>query len=222
MRLLLVEDDPMIGDGLEIALKQSGYILDWVQDGESALNCLKTESYQAIILDVGLPKYSGWDILKQLRSWKIQSPVLMLTAKDGLEDRLKGLDGGADDYMIKPFFLEELEARLRLLLRRHQNRTENILRVGTITLNPQSFEVTQNGSPISLSAKEFALLRSFMESPTTILSKGQLESRLYGWNEEVCSNAIEVHIHQLRKKLGKNSIKTIRGIGYQIQQQDLC
>lgn len=222
MRLLLVEDDQMIGEGLQSALRKERFIINWVKDGESADLALDTEEYDLVILDLGLPHKSGLDVLQRLRKNGNDVAVLILTARDSVSDKVKGLDTGADDYLLKPFSLEELEARIRSLLRRRIGQAGNengLLRYGNITLNPRSHEVTLGEDRAILSAKEFLLLQTLMKSPTSVLSKSQLEESLYGWNEEVASNAVEVHIHQIRKKLGNGIIKNIRNVGYTLGEQ---
>ncbi len=219
MRLLLVEDDRMIGEGLKKALGKGGFAIDWVQDGDTALLTIKDTSYDILILDLGLPDKSGLEVLQSLRKSGNDMPVLILTALDGTADKVKGLDMGADDYLLKPFALEELEARIRTLLRRRMGQSGNedgLLRHGSITFNPKTYEANLAGSKVTLSAKEFVLLHSFLMAPGAILSKAQLEENLYGWNEEISSNAVEVHIHQIRKKLGADIIKNIRNVGYKL------
>lgn len=216
MKLLLVEDDQMIGEGLEKALKQSGYSIDWVQDGVDAELAIEGTGYALVILDLGLPGKDGFDILKTLRGNRNEISVLILTARDDIADRVAGLDIGADDYMVKPFALEELEARIRLLLRRKIGQKVNELTVGDLTLNINTNEAIYRSSKHVLSAKEFALMRLLMEQPDSFFSRTKLEENLYGWNEEVESNSVEVHIHQLRKKLGKDIIQNTRNVGYKI------
>ena len=220
MRLLLIEDDAMIGDSLQKALRKSGYAVDWVQDGEDALLSLESTEYALMILDLGLPGKDGLSILLALRKKENPIPVLILTARDAVSDKVQGLDMGADDYMLKPFALEELEARIRLLLRRHNGHSSSILKVGDLSIDTATHKVIMNDKPYSLSSKEFALLAVLMERSGTVFSRAQLEEKLYGWNEEVGSNAIEVHIHQIRKKLGKNIIKNIRNVGYSLADEN--
>ena len=216
MRLLLVEDDKMIGEGLQKALTQSGFAANWVQNGDLAEATLMNEIYDLIILDLGLPDRSGLELLRWLRGKMLQTPVLILTARDSVMDKVGGLDAGADDYLLKPFALEELEARIRSLLRRSvgQAGQEGWLRHEKLALNPKTHEAQFDQAKAILSGREFALLFALMRSPQAILSKAQLEERIYGWNEEVASNAVEVHIHQIRKKLGSEVIKNLRGVGY--------
>jgi two-component system, OmpR family, response regulator QseB len=218
MRLLLVEDDAMIGESVRLGLRQDGFAVDWVQDGKAAEVALKTEPYSLLMLDLGLPKKSGLEVLRDLRAAKINIPVLVLTARDAVADRVAGLDGGADDYLVKPFDLEELAARIRALLRRHSGRSETVMRLAELALHPTSHQVFIGTKEIPLSAKEFALLQALIDRPGAVLSRAQLEQRLYGWDEEVESNAVEVHIHNLRKKLGRDWIRNVRGIGYMLSK----
>lgn len=216
MKLLLVEDEHMIGESLQKSLKQSGYSVDWVDDGLDVEPSLETTEYDLIILDLGIPGKDGIEVLKSLRISQSDIPVLILTARDGIDDRVLGLDIGADDYVIKPFALEELEARIRLLLRRKVGHRTNELKVGDLTLDINKNEASYNDRSYILSAKEFNVLRLLMEHPNQIFSRAKLEERLYGWNEEVESNSVEVHIYQLRQKLGKNIIQNMRNVGYRI------
>ncbi len=216
MRILLVEDDPMIGRSVETALAQDGYTVDWVRDGAAGRLALDTanDAYGLVLLDLGLPRKSGLDLLKEVRRTGNKVRVLVITARDAVADRVAGLDAGADDYLVKPFSLDELAARMRALLRRDIAREDNVLRYGHLALDPTTRLVTRNGEPVDLSVREFALLAALLERPGTALSKAQLEEKLYGWGEEVESNAVEVHVHNLRKKLGATAIRTIRGVGY--------
>ena len=216
MRLLLVEDDAMIGEAVRAGLRQEGFTVDWVRAAEAGDAALKAEAYALLLLDLGLPRKSGLDWLGELRRRGERLPVLILTARDAVVDRVSGLDSGADDYLVKPFDLDELSARVRALLRRQAGRAEPTLRHGELTLNPATHEATYKGEPIALSAREFALLAALLERPGAILSRAQLEQRLYGWGEEVESNAVEVHIHNLRKKLGAGFIRNLRGLGYSV------
>ncbi|MDR3393099.1 MAG: winged helix-turn-helix domain-containing protein [Sulfuriferula sp.] len=218
MRLLLVEDDAMLGDGVRAGLTQEGFTVDWVQDGAAAQLAIRTEPYALTILDLGLPKLAGLDLLKQLRHAGNTMPVLILTARDTVVDRVLGLDSGADDYLIKPFDLDELAARIRALLRRNTGRATPQIRHGDIVLDPAAHAVTASGMPVELSTREFAVLQTLLESAGRVLSREQLEQQLYGWNEEVESNTIEVHIHHLRKKLGSDLIRTVRGVGYMVDK----
>ncbi len=216
MRILLVEDDPMIARTLQQALAQDGYAVDRVGDGEAARLALETagDAYALVLLDLGLPRKSGLDLLRELRRGGNRVRVLIVTARDAVADRVAGLDAGADDYLTKPFSLDELSARMRALLRRDVGREDNLLRHGELTLDTATHIVTQGGRAIDVSAREFALLAALLERPGAALSKAQLEERIYRWGEEVESNAIEVHVHNLRKKLGVDAIRTLRGVGY--------
>jgi DNA-binding response OmpR family regulator len=216
LRLLLIEDDEMIGDSLRLALRRHGFALDWVRDGQAAEAVLRSERFDAVLLDLGLPQRSGVEVLRSLRSRGDTTPVLVLTARDTLADKVAGLDAGADDYLIKPFELDELLARLRAVGRRASGRAQPLLQVGELRLDPGTREVSVAGRPVVLSARELALLQALMERPGAILSRAQLEDRLYGWGEEVESNAISVYIHQLRRKLGDELIHTVRGVGYYV------
>lgn len=216
MRVLLVEDDAMIGESIRKGLKHEGYVVDWVQDGRAGEIAIESEPYALVLLDLGLPRKDGLAVLAGLRGRKDRVPVLILTARDAVTDRIKGLDSGADDYLVKPFDLDELTARMRAVLRRHAGRAEPVLTHGALALNPVTHEVAHRGQPIPVSAREFALLQALLERPGAALSRAQLEERLYGWGEEVASNSVEVHIHNLRKKLGEGVIRTVRGVGYSI------
>lgn len=218
MRLLLVEDDPLIGDGVRTGLAQEGYAVDWFKDGHSAAQALQTEDYDLMILDLGLPKMSGLEILKKLRGKDNALPVLILTSRDTVADRVTGLDCGADDYLVKPFALDELNARIRALHRRRKDRSTPTIQHGAITLDPAAHEVTRDGKPVNISAREFAVLQMLLENIGKVLSRARIEEGLYAWNEEIESNAVEVHIHHLRKKLGSSLIHTIRGIGYVVRK----
>ncbi|RTL20182.1 MAG: response regulator transcription factor [Burkholderiales bacterium] len=215
MRLLLVEDDPMIGESLREALRRQGFAADWVRDGDAADAVLgSSERFDAVLLDLGLPRRGGIEVLRRLRARGDATPVLVLTARDALPDKVAGLDAGADDYLVKPFELDELLARLRAVTRRHGGRTDPTLQVADLRLDPATREVSRAGRPILLSAREFALLEALLERPGAIVSRAQLEDRLYGWGEELESNAISVYMHQLRKKLGADLLHTVRGLGY--------
>lgn len=216
MRVLLVEDDPLLGDGVQVGLRQAGYVVDWVRDGEEAAAALATGDYAAVVLDIGLPKRSGLQVLRGLRARGERVPVLLLTARDAIADRVEGLDAGADDYLVKPFALEELSARLRALVRRSSGRAAPVLRHGALVLDPAARTVSRDGELVSLSARELTLLQVLLENAGRVLSREQLESALYGWDDEPMSNAVEVHIHNLRKKLGPALIRTIRGVGYTV------
>jgi DNA-binding response OmpR family regulator len=218
MRILLVEDDPMIGKTLYTALQQDGHAVDWVKDGHAGRLALDTaeDAYALMLLDLGLPRKSGLELLKEVRRAGSKVRVLIVTARDAVADRVAGLDAGADDYLVKPFSLDELAARMRALMRRDVARGDNVLGNGDIALDSAARTVTRDGKAVDLSPREFAVLAALLERPGTALSKAQLEERLYGWGEEVESNAIEVHVHNLRRKLGAGAIRTIRGVGYVI------
>lgn len=204
----------MIGEGLRKGLKLGGYAVDWAEDGETAEISLSNQPYDFVVLDLGLPNKSGMEVLQEIRRKNNDVPVLVLTARDSIADRVAGLDCGADDYMLKPFALEELEARIRSIVRRRAGQAQLILKHGDIALNPATKEVSFRENKIALSGREFSLLYDLMKSPGVVMSKSQLEESLYGWNEEVNSNAIEVHIHQIRKKMGSAVIRNIRNVGY--------
>ncbi|MBI4996190.1 MAG: response regulator [Rhodocyclales bacterium] len=216
MRILLVEDDPQLGDGLTVGLRQAGFAVDWVKDGVAADQALATETFDLVVLDLGLPKLEGMEVLKRVRARGQALPALILTARDATADKIAGLDSGADDYLVKPIDLDELAARIRALVRRAAGRAEPVLRHGTVTLEPASRRVTVADFAIELSAREFAVLHALMENAGRVMSRAQLESSIYGWRDEPDSNALEVHIHHLRKKLGTDFIKTLRGVGYMI------
>jgi two-component system response regulator QseB len=216
MRLLLVEDDPMVGESIRDGLGQAGYTVDWVRDGRSAEAAIGTEPYAAVLLDLGLPQKDGLDVLRAARARRHDVPILVITARDAVGDRIKGLDAGADDYLVKPFDLDELAARVRALVRRAEGRAAPLVRHGPITLDPATRQVTLRGQPVALSGREFALLQALLQRPGVVLSRAQLEARLYGWDDEVGSNAVEVHIHNLRRKLGADAIRNVRGVGYTI------
>jgi len=216
MRILLVEDDRMLGDGLQAGLTQAGYAVDWLRDGEAAGTALSTESFAAVVLDLGLPKRDGLSVLQWLRGRHDATPVLILTARDQLEDKVRGLDLGADDYVLKPFDLDEITARLRALVRRAHGRPEPLLTLGEIALNPAARSVTRAGQAIELTPREFDLLHLLLENTDRVLTRRTLEEQLYTWNDAVDSNALEVHIHHLRKKLGIDLIRTVRGVGYMV------
>jgi two-component system response regulator QseB len=214
MRILLVEDDLMVGEAVRKGLRQDGFAVDWVQDGAAAELALRQEDYALVMLDLGLPQKNGLAVLQELRAAGNKVPVLIATARDAVADRVAGLDAGADDYMIKPYDLEELSARMRALLRRQAGRADSLIQVRDVSLNPATREVLLQGQPVALSAREFTLLQAFLDRPGVVLSRAQLEEKLYGWDDSVDSNAVEVHIHALRKKLGSDFIKNVRGIGY--------
>jgi two-component system response regulator QseB len=214
MRVLLVEDDRMIAQGLQTALRQDGYTVDLMGDGESAAAALHASRFDLVLLDLGLPRRDGLDVLRQLRRRGDATPVIILTARDDVQDRVDGLDAGADDYIVKPFDLDEVSARMRSVLRRANGRGDPCIRVGSLSLNPATHAVERDGVAVQLSAHEYAVLEALLQRPGAILSRTQLEDRLYGWNTPVESNAIEVYIHGLRRKLGSDAIRTLRGVGY--------
>ncbi len=214
MRILLVEDDRLLGDGLKAGLTQAGYAVDWLRDGEAAVAALSTETFAAVVLDLGLPKRDGLSVLQWMRGRRDATPVLILTARDQLEDKVRGLDLGADDYVLKPFDLDEIAARLRALVRRSHGRPEPVLTLGEIELNPAARTVTRAGETVELTPREFDLLHLLLENAERVLTRRALEEQLYTWNDAVDSNALEVHIHHLRRKLGGELIRTVRGVGY--------
>jgi len=218
MRLLLVEDDTLLGEGIRAGLAQAGFAVDWVKDGEQARAALESEPYALMVLDLGLPRLSGEEVLRRLRGKNSSLPVLILTARDTVADRVKGLDAGADDYLVKPFDLDELTARLRALLRRSGGRAAPLITHGALSVDPAAHAVALDGQPVELSPKEFAVLLHLLENAGRVRSREQLEQSLYAWGEEVESNAVEVHIHHLRKKLGSELIRTLRGVGYMIDK----
>lgn len=220
MRLLLVEDDENLGDAVKTGLTQLGFVVDWLKDGALAKLALKTEAFELIILDLGLPRLSGLELLKQIRQEGNITPVIILTARESIEDRIIGLDHGADDYLIKPFDLNELGARIRALIRRSLGRADALIYYRNITLDPAAHSVKIDDKPINLPRREFALLHKLLDSAGKVLSREQLMRSLYGWDEDVDSNTLEVHIHNLRKKLNTNVIRTIRGVGYMIDKDE--
>jgi DNA-binding response OmpR family regulator len=214
MRILLVEDDALLGDGIAAGLKMSGYTVEWVRDGEAAQAALMSETFAAMVLDLGLPRLSGLALLTWLRARRDALPVLILTARDTLEDRVTGLDTGADDYLVKPFALAELAARLRALVRRGVGVAAPLLRWREVVLDPASHQVSAQGTAVMLTALEFALLHALLLGQGRVFERVQLEQKLYQWGEEIDSNAVEVLVHRLRKKLGNDIIRTVRGVGY--------
>ncbi|MCP5170371.1 MAG: response regulator transcription factor [Hahellaceae bacterium] len=214
MRILLVEDNEVLGDGLAEALRDEGETVDWLTDGESALHALLSEAFDLLILDLGIPKRDGLSVLQQMRSKGKDLPVLILTARDQLEDKVKGLDIGADDYMVKPFDIAELLARIRALSRRFHGRTTPEIEIGHLYINPESRDVRFSGNAVKLSRREYALLFELASHQGKVLSKSHLADLIYGWGDEVESNALEVHIHNIRKKTRDDLIKTVRGVGY--------
>jgi two-component system response regulator QseB len=219
VRVLLAEDDRMIGASIRSGLRQDGFAVDWVEDGRAAEQALGASVHDALVLDLGLPRRTGLEILAAMRRRGDVRPVLVLTARDAVADRVAGLDAGADDYLVKPFDLDELSARLRALLRRGSGRAAPILEAGEVALNPATREVSLKGEPVALSPREFAVLEALLTRPGVILSRGQLEDKLYGWTDPVESNAVEVHIHALRKKLGSDFIRNVRGVGWMVATQ---
>lgn len=219
MRLLLIEDDELLGDAIKTGLTNQGYIVDWLKDGETARLILKTEFFELIILDLGLPKLSGLSVLQQIREVGNATPVIILTARDAIDDRVKGLDSGADDYMTKPFDLNELCARIRALTRRSQGRAETEIHYRNISLDPASHLVRLENQTINIPRREFALLLKLLENQGHVLTREQLMQSIYSWDDDVDSNTLEVHIHNLRKKLNANYIRTIRGIGYMAEKE---
>jgi len=216
MRILLVEDDPSLGDGLSTGLRQAGFAVDWLKDGHSADVALQSEIFDLVVLDLGLPKMGGMEVLGNARRRHLTTPILILTARDALGEKIAGLDAGADDYLIKPIDLDELTARIRALTRRTAGRAAPLLIHGEITLDPAARAVTLAGNPVELSSREFSLLHLLLDSAGRVLSRSQIEQSLYGWREEPESNALEVHIYHLRKKLGSQLIRTLRGVGYTV------
>ena len=214
MRVLLVEDDAMIAQGLQAGLRQSGFAVDWVPDGAAADAALKSASFDLMLLDLGLPKRDGHTVLRDMRARGDKTPVIILTARDEMQHRLAGLNSGADDYIVKPFDLDEVIARMRSVLRRSAGRAEPAIQHGELRVDPTTRSVHLKGAPIALSAHEFAVLEALLQRPGVVLSRSQLEDRLYGWQESIGSNAVEVYIHGLRRKLGSGAIRTVRGVGY--------
>ncbi|MCX7117603.1 MAG: response regulator [Legionellales bacterium] len=220
MRLLLVEDDELLGDAVKAGLTQFGYVVDWLKDGETARSAIRTESFELIILDLGLPKLSGIHLLQSIRHDGNATPVIILTARESVESKIKGLDSGADDYMSKPFDLNELSARVRALIRRSQGRADTIIQYRNIVLDPAAHSVMMDEIVINVPRREFALLQKLLENSGQVLSREQLMQSIYGWDEDVDSNALEVHIHNLRKKLNAGFIRTIRGVGYMAEKNE--
>jgi len=217
MRLLLVEDDRAIGQGIRVALNNEGYTLDWLEDGVSALHALRSEPFDLLLLDLGLPRMDGFDLLRQLRAEELALPVLIITARDGTADRIAGLDAGADDYLIKPFDVDELKARVRALLRRSQGRAQPLLEHAGISLDPASQQVSFKGNEVLMTPMEYQLLHQLMIRPGKVVTRERLSNTLYGWQDKVESNTLEVLIHNLRKKLSTELIRTVRGVGYLLE-----
>jgi len=218
MRILLVEDDGMIGEAVRDALTDASCTVDWVRDGQQALTAIKTHAYEAVLLDLGLPKVDGFNVLNSIRAGDSGVPVIVITARDAVADRIYGLDSGADDYVLKPFEMTELMARLRAIVRRRTGASAPVLSNGVISLDPATHEARSTGAPVRLSGREFALFQALMMRPGAILSRSELEDRIYGWNEEVESNAVEFLIHSLRRKLGSDTIKNVRGVGWMVSK----
>ena len=212
----MIEDDRLFGDAVVAGLGQAGFAVDWTQDGVAGAAALKSETFAAVVLDLGLPRRSGLEVLRQAREAGNTVPILILTAQDAVEDRIRGLDSGADDYLVKPVDLDELAARLRSLIRRSQGRAAPLLAIGALELDPASHVVRYRGSQVELSAREFSLLHEFMLSAGRVLSRQQIEQKLYAWGEEIASNAVEVYVHHLRRKIAPEVIRTIRGVGYML------
>src|SRR5579862_589705 len=214
MRVLLVEDDQMIAEAVRTALEQDGYVVDCVHDGAAAAAAIESSTFDLVLLDLGLPKREGLQVLREARARGDATPLIIITARDEVHSRVAGLDAGADDYVVKPFDLEELAARMRSVLRRRAGRGDPVIEHRGIRLNPVTHEVTRDGEAVTLSAREYAVLEALLQRPGAVLSRAQLEDRLYGWGGEIESNAIEVYVHALRRKLGTDSIRTLRGVGY--------
>ncbi|MBX5595357.1 response regulator transcription factor [Pseudomonas aeruginosa] len=217
MRLLIVEDDPALGEGICSGLRQEGYTTDWLQDGVSALHALQHESFDLVVLDLGLPRLDGLEVLRRLRAGDNAVPVLILTARDATDDRIAGLDAGSDDYLIKPFDLNELKARLRALLRRSAGRAKVVIEHAGVTLDPATQQVSYEGRQVVLTPKEYVLLHELLSQPGKVFTRERLTQLLYGWDEEPESNTLEVNVYQLRKKLFNELIRTVRGIGYLVE-----
>ncbi|NNH88352.1 response regulator transcription factor [Acinetobacter terrae] len=218
MRILLAEDDASQAESIKTWLEMDGYNIDWVERGDHAILAIEQHQYDCVLLDRGLPKTTGDEILKRLRAQQQQTPVIFITARDSIHDRVEGLDFGANDYLVKPFSLEELSARVRSQLRQHQSSAGQDLRYANLVLDPQAKTLTQDGQTVNLTAKEFQILHKLMQKPEYVITREQLEESLYAWGDEIESNAIEVFIYQLRKKIGSQYIKTIRGLGYRMSQ----
>jgi two-component system response regulator QseB len=219
MRILIIEDDPALGEGLTRALHQHGYTPQWLARGDEALAALESDTFDAIILDLGLPRLGGMDVLQRARKLGVATPVLILTARDSLESKLQGLDSGADDYLLKPFDLPELLARLRAICRRSTGRAQQAIEYGDLLLDTRSQKVEYHGAEVPLSRTEYQLLQYLLEHAGTVVTRSQLETMLYGWDGGVESNALEVHIHNLRRKIYRDLIRTLRGVGYLIPRQ---
>jgi two-component system, OmpR family, response regulator QseB len=214
MRVLIVEDDEMIAQGLQTALRRGGFAVDWMRDGKNAAAALLASSFDVVLLDLGLPHRDGIDVLRELRRRGDATPVIILTARDEIQHRVAGLDAGADDYIVKPFDLDEMMARMRSVLRRAAGRGDPHIQHGDLRLDPVTRTVQLGGQPVSVSAHEYAVLEALLQRPGAVLSRSQLEDRLYGWDDQIGSNAVEVYVHGLRRKLGSDAIRTLRGVGY--------
>jgi len=219
MRLLLVEDDTMIGEAVLQVLRAEHYAVDWVRDGSMADQALRSEQYDLVLLDLGLPQRDGLEVLRSLRARRNATPVLVATARDAIGDRIAGLDAGADDYVVKPYDIDELLARIRALIRRSAGRGEPVFEHKGVSLNPATREASVHGQPVSLSAREWAVLEALLARPGVVLSRAQLEEKLFSWKDDVSSNAVEVYIHGVRKKLGNELIQTVRGLGYLVPKE---
>ena len=219
MRLLLVEDDPMIGEAVQDLLRAEHYAVDWARDGDAADTALRTQAYDLVLLDLGLPQRDGLAVLRDLRARKNRTPVLVATARDAVAQRIEGLDAGADDYVLKPYDIDELLARIRALLRRSAGRGEPVFEHKGVSLNPATREATLDSQPVSLSAREWAVLEALIARPGALLSRAQLEEKLFSWKDDISSNAVEVYIHGVRKKLGNDFIQTVRGLGYVVPKE---
>ena len=219
MRLLLVEDDPMIGRAVLDVLRSEHYAVDWVRDGEAAKSAAAAEPYDLVLLDLGLPRADGLDVLRFIRGRRARVPVLIATARDAVGDRVAGLDAGADDYLVKPYDTDELQARVRALIRRSAGRGEPVIEHKGLLLNPATREASLRGEPLALSGREWAVLEPMVQRPGVVFSRAQLEEKLYSWKDDISSNAIEVYVHGLRKKLGADFIKTVRGLGYVVPRE---
>lgn len=218
MRILLVEDDELLGDGILSGLKQSNHVVDWVKDGISAEQALSIENFDMVVLDLGIPRKDGIEVITTIRKKENATPILILTARDSIDDKIKGLNAGADDYMVKPFDLDELEARIRALHRRNAGSPSTVITRGGLELDPASHVASLDGKDLNMPRREFALLQKLLENQSRVVSRENLLQSLYGWDDEVDSNTLEVHIHNLRKKLGATAIRTIRGVGYMMEK----
>jgi DNA-binding response OmpR family regulator len=219
MRVLLVEDDRMIADGVQTALRQEGHAVDWIRDGDGAVGALQASKFDLVLLDLGLPSRDGLDVLRHMRREGNRTPVIVVTARDDIQDRIGGLDAGADDYIVKPFDLDEMSARMRSVVRRAAGRAEPNIEHRGVSLNTVTRSAERNGEQVRLSAHEYAVLEALLQRPGAVLSRAQLEDRLYGWDEQIESNAVEVYIHGLRRKLGSDFIRTLRGVGYFVPKE---